>query len=114
MNSKTVVLASKHTREKYLLYALAENVLQETFSFGLAIETVFVSVETLISERLAADVGLCKRISNKYSLLEKGYTAPIDFGINGFDFDKYETHVYEKESLTDQRTVKKSASCRCP
>ena len=52
---------------------------------------------------------LLKRISHKYSLLEKGYTAPIDFGINGFDFDKYETHVYEKESLTDQRTVKKSA-----
>ena len=51
---------------------------------------------------------LLKRISHKYSLLEKGYAAPIDFGIDGFDFDKYETHVYEKESLTDQRTVKKS------
>lgn len=50
-----------------------------------------------------------KRISHKYTLNEKGYTSPIDFGIDKFDFDKYETHVYEKESLTDQRTVKKSA-----
>lgn len=50
-----------------------------------------------------------KRISHKYTLDEKGYSAPIDFGIESFDFDKYETHVYEKESLTDQRTVKKSA-----
>lgn len=50
-----------------------------------------------------------KRISHKYSLLNKGYSAPIDFGINSFDLDKYETHVYEKESLTDQRTVIESA-----
>lgn len=52
---------------------------------------------------------LLKRISHKYSLLNKDYISPIDFGIEGFDFDKYETHVYEKNSLTDQRTVKKSA-----
>ena len=50
-----------------------------------------------------------KRISHKYSLLDKEYTNHIDFGIDKFDFDKYETHVYEKESLTDQRTVKKTA-----
>ncbi len=50
-----------------------------------------------------------KRISHKYSLIEKEYKSSIDFGIDGFDFDKYETHVYEKESLTDQRTVKKQA-----
>lgn len=50
-----------------------------------------------------------QRISHNYSLLEKEYKTPIDFGIDGFDFDKYETHVYEKESLTDQRTVKKQA-----
>lgn len=52
---------------------------------------------------------LLKRITHRYSLLERGYNTPIDFGIDEFDFDKYETHVYEKESLTDQRTVKKSA-----
>lgn len=50
-----------------------------------------------------------KRISHNYSLLSKEYTSHIDFGIDKFDFDKYETHVYEKESLTDQRTVKKTA-----
>ncbi|MCM1297656.1 MAG: DEAD/DEAH box helicase family protein [Muribaculaceae bacterium] len=50
-----------------------------------------------------------KRISHKYGLKDKGYTAPIDFGIAAFDFDKYEAHVYEKESLTDQRVVKKTA-----
>lgn len=50
-----------------------------------------------------------KRISHNYALKDKGYTAPIDFGISTFAFDKYEAHVYEKESLTDQRIVKKTA-----
>jgi hypothetical protein len=50
-----------------------------------------------------------KRIFHKYTLNKKDYSAPIDFGISTFDFDKYETHVYEKDSLTDQRTVKKSS-----
>lgn len=51
---------------------------------------------------------LLKRISHKYGLQNKPYNAPIDFGISSFDFDKYETHLYEKESLTDQRVLKKS------
>lgn len=49
---------------------------------------------------------LLKRISHKYSLEAKPYAAPINFGIADFDFDKYMTHLYEKESLTDQRIVK--------
>lgn len=49
-----------------------------------------------------------KRISHNYSLTEREYSVPLDFGFATMDFDKYETHVYEKESLTDQRTVKKS------
>ena len=53
---------------------------------------------------------ILKRISLKYGLKEKGYTAPIDFNIDGIDFDKYDTHVYEKESLTDQRVVKKTTA----
>lgn len=49
-----------------------------------------------------------KRIFHKYNLIEKGYNSPIDFNLSGIDYDKYETHLYEKESLTDQRIVKKS------
>ena len=48
-----------------------------------------------------------KRISHKYHLNEKGYTAPIDFKLDNIDYDKYDTHVYEKQSLTDERVVKK-------
>lgn len=50
---------------------------------------------------------ILKRISHKYYLNEKGYFAPIDFKLDSLDCDKYDTHVYEKESLTDQRIVKK-------
>lgn len=38
---------------------------------------------------------------------EKNYSAPIDFKLNGIDYDKYDTHVYEKQSLTDERVIKK-------
>lgn len=48
-----------------------------------------------------------KRISHKYHLNEKGYTAPTDFHLDSIDYDKYDTHVYEKQSLTDERVVKK-------
>lgn len=48
-----------------------------------------------------------KRISHKYYLNKKGYSAPIDFKLDSFDYDKYDTHVYEKQSLTDERVVKK-------
>lgn len=47
------------------------------------------------------------RISHKYDLLEKTYSAPIDFKLGEVDYDKYASHVYEKASLTDDRTIKK-------
>lgn len=47
------------------------------------------------------------RISHKYDLLEKKYSAPIDFMLGEVDYDKYASHVYEKASLTDDRTIKK-------
>lgn len=47
------------------------------------------------------------RISHKYDLLEKMYSAPIDFKLGEVDYDKYASHVYEKASLTDDRTIKK-------
>ena len=50
-----------------------------------------------------------KRISHKYHLNEKNYSAPIDFKLDGIDYDKYDTHVYEKQSLTDERVIKKEA-----
>lgn len=51
---------------------------------------------------------ILKRISHKYSLTEISYAHPIDFKLNDLDLDKYETHLFEKDSLTDQRTMKKS------
>ena len=50
-----------------------------------------------------------KRISHKYHLNEKNYSAPIDFKLDGIDYDKYDTHVYEKQSLADERVVKKES-----
>lgn len=47
------------------------------------------------------------RISHKYDLLEKKYSAPIDFKLGEVDYDKYASHVYEKASLTDDRTITK-------
>lgn len=39
---------------------------------------------------------------------EIAYTTPIDFQLTNIDLDKYETHLYEKDSLTDQRSMKKT------
>ena len=47
------------------------------------------------------------RISHKYDLLEKVYSTPINFKLSDVDYDKYASHVYEKASLTDNRTLKK-------
>lgn len=40
-----------------------------------------------------------KRLWHKYSLIEKSYTAPIDFSIAELDESKYEAKMYEKGSL---------------
>lgn len=52
---------------------------------------------------------ILKQISHKYHLKEKCYTTPIDFQLDSIDYDKYATHVYEKQSLTDERVIKKEA-----
>ena len=51
-----------------------------------------------------------RRISHKYDLLEKIYSAPIDFKLNEVDYEKYVSHVYEKTSLVDERTIKKEVA----
>lgn len=40
-----------------------------------------------------------KRIWHEYSLVDKGYSQPIDFGISAIDMSKYDSVMYEKESL---------------
>lgn len=40
-----------------------------------------------------------KRIWHEYSLVEKGYSQPIDYEINSIDMSKYDSVMYEKESL---------------
>lgn len=40
-----------------------------------------------------------KRLWHEYSLIEKAYSAPIDFSITSLDESKYESKMYEKGSL---------------
>lgn len=40
-----------------------------------------------------------KKIWHEYSLVEKGYSAPIDFAIDEIDEKKYESKMYEKGSI---------------
>lgn len=40
-----------------------------------------------------------KRVWHEYSLVEKGYNQPIEFKISDIDMTKYESVMYEKESL---------------
>lgn len=47
-----------------------------------------------------------KRIWREYSLIEKGYTSPVNFGLVDHDFSKYEAIMYEKDSLSHDMSVK--------
>lgn len=47
-----------------------------------------------------------KQIKHKYSLSEKGYTAPIDFALVALDVEKYKAVIYEKTGLSHDMTVK--------
>jgi len=47
-----------------------------------------------------------KRIWNEYSLVEKGYTAPIDFSLAGADLSKYASVMYEKDGIAGDTSVK--------
>jgi hypothetical protein len=49
-----------------------------------------------------------KRIWREYTLTEKGYTAPIDFGLAGADFTKYAAVMYEKDSISHDMSVKET------
>ena len=40
-----------------------------------------------------------KRLWHEYSLIEKQYSSPVDFGLSDIDESKYEAKMYEKGSL---------------
>ena len=47
-----------------------------------------------------------KRIWHEYSLIEKAYTAPVDFGFADLDLSKYAAVMYEKDSIARDGSVK--------
>lgn len=47
-----------------------------------------------------------KQIKHKYSLSEKGYTAPINFALDTLDVEKYKAVIYEKSGLSHDMSVK--------
>ena len=49
-----------------------------------------------------------KQVFHEYSLVDKGYTAPIDFEIDKIDMDKYKSVIYDEGSLRLNMTVKQT------
>ena len=49
-----------------------------------------------------------KKIWHEYSLIDRGYTAPIDFALSEVDEEKYESKMYEKGSLRLGMTAKET------
>ena len=49
-----------------------------------------------------------KRIWHEYSLIEKGYSEPVDFGISDIDETKYESRMYEKGSIRLELSTKET------
>lgn len=47
-----------------------------------------------------------KQISHEYTLVEKGYSEPVDFGLADADLSKYASVMYVKDSLAKDTTVK--------
>lgn len=47
-----------------------------------------------------------KRIWHEYSLVEKTYAAPVDFGLADLDLSKYAAVMYEKDSIARDGSVK--------
>ena len=47
-----------------------------------------------------------KRIWHEYSLLEKGYTEPVSFDLEELDISKYESKMYEKDSIARDSSLK--------
>lgn len=49
-------------------------------------------------------------IWQEYSLIEKGYTAPIDFGIAELDLSKYAATIYERRAISRELSTKEIAA----
>ena len=47
-----------------------------------------------------------KQIRHEYSLSEKGYTTPVDFGLADMDLSKYAAVMYEKDRISRDTSVK--------
>ncbi|MPM38744.1 hypothetical protein SDC9_85374 [bioreactor metagenome] len=47
-----------------------------------------------------------KRIWHEYSLIEKSYSVPVDFGFADIDLSKYAAVMYEKDSIARDGSVK--------
>ncbi len=47
-----------------------------------------------------------KKIWHEYSLEEKGYTEPVDFKLSDIDYSKYESIMYEKDSIARESSLK--------
>lgn len=47
-----------------------------------------------------------KRVWHEYTLIEKGYTEPVFFGIDKIDFSRYESTMYERDSIARDTTLK--------
>lgn len=47
-----------------------------------------------------------KRVWHEYTLMEKEYLEPIDFGLDKVDFSKYASIMYERDSIARDTTVK--------
>ena len=47
-----------------------------------------------------------KQIKHNYTLVEHGYTKPIDFHLSELDLEKYQAVIYRKEGLAYDKTVK--------
>lgn len=47
-----------------------------------------------------------KRVWHEYTLMEKEYSGPIDFGLDEVDFSKYASVMYERDSIARDTSVK--------
>jgi hypothetical protein len=47
-----------------------------------------------------------RTVKHEYSLVEKGYTKPINFELDNLDLSKYEAKVYEKTALSRDTSIK--------
>lgn len=51
-----------------------------------------------------------KQIKHRYSLIEKGYSEPIDFKLDEIDMEKYKAVIYEREGLARDVSVKEHSA----